>query len=129
MKYILMPFIAIYHVVSAVMSVPGKLLQKIEDKAYQEQLTSANERIEQLRFLIQEKRRELTETNIKIDVLKHIGDNNNIDKSNRMGIFYRASFFGAGIKEMCRIWLEFDCKETPEEMASLLLEEYKNREC
>ena len=35
MKYILMPFIAIYHVVSAVMSVPGKLLQKIEDKAFE----------------------------------------------------------------------------------------------
>ena len=36
MKFILMPFIAIYHVVSAVMSVPGKLLQKIEDKAKEE---------------------------------------------------------------------------------------------
>ena len=35
MKFILMPFIAIYHVVSAVMSVPGKLLQKIEDKAFE----------------------------------------------------------------------------------------------
>jgi len=46
-----------------------------------------------------------------------------------MGIFYRASFFGAGIKEMCRLWLEFDCKETPEQMANLLLEEYKNRDC
>jgi len=69
------------------------------------------------------------ETNLKIDVLKNIGDNNIIDKSNKMGIFYRASFFGAGIKEMCRLWLEFDCKETPEEMALLLLDEYKNREC
>ena len=69
------------------------------------------------------------EISTKIDVLKHIGENNLIDKSNRMGIFYRASFFGAGIKEMCRLWLQFDCKETPEEMASLLLEEYKNREC
>ena len=45
-----------------------------------------------------------------------------------MDIYYRASFFGAGIKEMCRIWLERDCKETPEQMASLLLEEYKNRD-
>jgi len=71
----------------------------------------------------------LAETNTKIDVLKHIGENNLIDKSNRMGIFYRASFFGAGIKELCRLWLQFDCKETPEEMASLLLEEYKNRKC
>ena len=45
----------------------SKPAEKIEDKVYQEQLTSANERIEQLRLLIEEKRRELTETNIKID--------------------------------------------------------------
>ena len=71
----------------------------------------------------------LAETNTKIDVLKNIGGKSNIDKSKTMGIFYRASFFGAGIKEMCRIWLQYDCKETPEEMAKLLLDEYKNREC
>ena len=65
---------------------------------------------------------------IKIEVLKNVGQKLNIDKSNRMGIFYRASFFGAGIKEMCRLWLENDCKETPEQMASLLLDEYKNRD-
>lgn len=35
MKFILMPFIAIYHVVSAVMSAPGKLFQTIEDKAFE----------------------------------------------------------------------------------------------
>ena len=71
----------------------------------------------------------LAETTTKIDVLKHIGENTKIDKSNPMAIFYRASFFGAGIKEMCRLWLQFDCKESPEEMAQLLLDEYKNREC
>jgi len=71
----------------------------------------------------------LAEKNTKIEVLENIGENSNIDKSNKIGIFYRASFFGAGIKEMCRIWLERDCEESPEEMASLLLEEYKNREC
>lgn len=69
----------------------------------------------------------LAETSTKIDVLKHIGENSNIDKSKTMGIYYRASFFGAGIKEMCRLWLEHDCRETPEEMAKLLLEEYTNR--
>lgn len=69
----------------------------------------------------------LAETNIKIDVLNNIGKNNGINKSNKMGIFYRASFFGAGIKEMCRLWLEYDCVESPEEMAKLLLDEYKNR--
>lgn len=69
------------------------------------------------------------EKRTKIDVLKNIGENVKIDKSNKMGIFYRASFFGAGIKEMCRLWLEHGCKETPEEMAKLLLEEYKYRNC
>lgn len=69
----------------------------------------------------------LAETSTKIDVLKNIGENVKINKSNRMGIFYRASFFGAGIKEMCRLWLEYGCKETPEQMAKLLLEEYANR--
>jgi len=71
----------------------------------------------------------LAETNTKIEVLENIGKNSQIDKSKNMAIYYRASFFGAGIKEMCRLWLENDCKETPEQMASLLLEEYKNREC
>lgn len=70
----------------------------------------------------------LAEKNTIIGVLKHIGENYIDEKTNRMGIFYRASFFGAGIKEMCRIWLEYDCKESPEEMASLLLEEYKYRD-
>jgi len=71
----------------------------------------------------------LAETNTKINVLKNIGENSHIDKSKTLGIFYRASFFGAGIKEMCRIWLERDCKEAPEQMAKLLLDEYKDREC
>ena len=69
----------------------------------------------------------LAERNTKIEVLKNIGQKLNIDKSHTIGIFYRASFFGAGIKEMCRLWLERDCNETPEQMASLLLEEYTNR--
>ena len=35
MKFILMPFIGIYHVVSAVMSAPSKLFQMMEDKAFE----------------------------------------------------------------------------------------------
>lgn len=70
----------------------------------------------------------LAETTIKIDVLKHIGNNSKIDKTNKMGIYYRASFFGAGIKEMCRLWLEHGCKESPKQMAELILQEYANRE-
>ena len=42
-------------------------------------------------------------------------------------IAYRATFFGAGIKEMCKLWLERDCKESPEQMAKLLKKEYTNR--
>ena len=68
------------------------------------------------------------EKNTQVEVLKNIGNNANIEQSKKMGIFYRASFFGAGIKEMCRLWLQFDCKETPEQMARLLIDEYKNRE-
>ncbi|MBR4406726.1 MAG: TetR/AcrR family transcriptional regulator [Clostridia bacterium] len=71
----------------------------------------------------------LAETNTKIDVLRNIGEKTNIDKTNNIGIFYRASFFGAGIKEMCRLWIKRDCKESPEDMAKLLLDEYKNRNC
>ena len=69
----------------------------------------------------------LAERNTKIEVLKNIGQKFNINKANTIGIYYRASFFGAGIKEMCRLWLERDCKETPEQMAALLLDEYANR--
>ena len=68
------------------------------------------------------------ESDTKSKCLEIIGRNTNIKSSLDMGLFYRASFFGAGIKEMCRIWLSRDCKETPEQMAALLLEEYKNRE-
>ena len=69
------------------------------------------------------------ENDAKSKCLNNVGRNLDLKSSIDMGLFYRGSFFGAGIKEMCRIWLERDCKETPEQMASLLLEEYKNREC
>ena len=58
----------------------------------------------------------LAERNTKIEVLKNIGQKLNIDKSHTIGIFYRASFFGAGIKEICKLWLERDCQESPEDI-------------
>lgn len=67
------------------------------------------------------------ETNVKKNILSNIKDKKLTLRSEDVEIFYRASFFGAGIKEICRIWLERDCKETPEEMAFLLLKEYSNR--
>ena len=67
------------------------------------------------------------ESETKLKCLEKVGCDGSIKSSIDMGLYYRGSFFGAGIKEMCRIWLERDCKESPEEMASLLLEEYANR--
>ena len=69
------------------------------------------------------------EHDTKATCLENVGKDYDVKSSIDMGLYYRASFFGAGIKEMCRLWLENDCKETPEQMASLLLEEYKNRDC
>ena len=52
----------------------------------------------------------------------------NANIKNEIDLFYRASFFGAGIKELCRIWLERDCVETPEQMAKLLYDEYRGND-
>ena len=67
------------------------------------------------------------ETSIKMDILKNIENNSSVVKSNNISVFYRASFFGAGIKEMCRLWIDRDCVESPEDMAKLLIEEYPYR--
>jgi len=67
----------------------------------------------------------LAETNTKTKILQNVSDKSVL--STNINIFYRASFFGAGIKEMCRLWLERNCQETPEQMAHLLLDEYPNR--
>ncbi len=69
----------------------------------------------------------LAEKNTQIECLKNIGEKFNVEKGYSKGLFYRACFFGAGIKEICRLWLENECKESPEEMAKLLLDEYAGR--
>lgn len=69
----------------------------------------------------------LAETNIKSNVLSNIKENNSNLINNDIEVYYRASFFGAGIKELCRLWLERDCQESPEDMAKLLYKEYSNR--
>lgn len=71
----------------------------------------------------------LAESNTKTNILSNVKETKASPTSNEIELFYRASFFGAGIKEICRIWLERDCKETPTEMAQLLIKEYKNRDC
>ena len=69
----------------------------------------------------------IAETNTKSNILANIKQNDTTPYSNDINLIYRATFFGAGIKEICRMWLERDCKETPEQMAELLYEEYSNR--
>lgn len=69
----------------------------------------------------------LAETNTKKDILSNVKEKKAIPTNNEIELIYRASFFGAGIKEMCRIWLERHCKESPEEMAYTLFKEYTNR--
>ena len=68
----------------------------------------------------------LAEKNTKSSVLSNIKDSGTWQTS-EVDLYYRASFFGAGVKEICRIWLERDCKETPEQMALILFNEYTNR--
>jgi len=70
----------------------------------------------------------IAEINTKNKILSNmINNSTTANASNDIDLFYRASFFGAGIKEMCRIWIDRDCKESPEYMAKLLIQEYTNR--
>lgn len=69
----------------------------------------------------------LAEKNVKQQILSNINDKSMNPKLDGIELIYRANFFGAGIKELCRLWIERDCKETPEKMATLLFNEYTNR--
>lgn len=42
-------------------------------------------------------------------------------------LLYRSNFFGAGVKELCRLWLDRDCVETPKQMAQIIAKEYTKR--
>lgn len=39
---------------------------------------------------------------------------------------YHLAFFGGGLKAISKMWLLSDCKETPEQMAKIIYDEYKN---
>lgn len=67
------------------------------------------------------------EKKTKKECLDNLEQKFNIDKAKKIELFYRANFFGAGIKEICRLWLERNCKEPPEQMASLMINEYADR--
>ena len=69
------------------------------------------------------------EKNTKDNILSNIKNKNKNLRKNELEIYYRANFFGAGIKEMCRLWLERGCLESPEDMALIIFKEYTDRSC
>ena len=70
----------------------------------------------------------LAESNTKDTILHHVkGVSPQTNDMNDIELMYRGNFFGAGIKTICSLWLERDCKESPEEMANILRKEYTNR--
>lgn len=68
----------------------------------------------------------IAEKNTQINILSNINEKYNMQGSD-LEIFYRANFFGAGIKQICKIWLDRNCKESPKQMAELIKSEYNNR--
>lgn len=71
--------------------------------------------------------RSIAEEDARDKVLSTIDHKELLQTKSETELLYRSSFFGAGIKEICRIWLDRDCKESPTEMAELILKEYTNR--
>ncbi len=50
------------------------------------------------------------------------------EQFDRKHIKYHMEFFRAGITSIIKIWLDNGCKESPEEMARIIEDEYKGRE-
>lgn len=98
-----------------------------ENKAFEEMFEFIKKNKYFYRAFLNIPYRTLAETNATINILTNIKDKNDWVIKDKTGLYYRASFFGAGIKEMCRLWLENDCKESPKQMAKLIVEEYTNR--
>ena len=69
----------------------------------------------------------LAEKNAKNKILTKVKDIPTVQSMDNVELLYRANFFGAGIKSMCELWLERDCKETPKQMAEIIYREYTNR--
>lgn len=44
----------------------------------------------------------------------------------RDNILYHMSFFAGGLKALAKSWLLNDCRETPKQMAEVIIEEYKS---
>ena len=58
-------------------------------------------------------------THYNIDLAKKYYNNEYMD--------YHIEFFRAGLNAIIKKWLNNGCKETPEEMSSILINEYKNK--
>ena len=41
-------------------------------------------------------------------------------------IEYHLHYFGGGLKAICTMWIQRDCKETPEQIAKIIYDEYAN---
>lgn len=57
---------------------------------------------------------------------KQIIFSKNLDYSDN-DIDYGLHFFGGGLKAVCGFWLQNDCKETPEQIAKIIRNEYENK--
>lgn len=68
----------------------------------------------------------LAEKKHKKNIIDNI-KNDNILKITDIELLYRSNFFGAGVKELCRLWLERDCVESPQQMAEIIAKEYQQK--
>jgi hypothetical protein len=58
-------------------------------------------------------------------ILQQISRQKNLDY-NDAEIEYHLQFFGGGLKAVCEKWLNGGCKETPEQIAQMIENEYTN---
>lgn len=58
-------------------------------------------------------------------VLKQVSINKGMNYSENE-IEYHLHFFGGGLKAICGYWLQNNCRETPEQMAKIIHDEYYN---
>ena len=57
------------------------------------------------------------------NTLYSVGKEHNISY-NKTDFAYHLCFFGNGLKGICELWIKNDCKESPEYLAEIILQEY-----
>lgn len=60
-----------------------------------------------------------------INFIEIVNQNGIENKFNRSELVYHMAFFAGGIKAMSKSWIMGNCKETPKQMAEILMNEYK----